>query len=73
MTSGRDRANVGRLRTLLALFDFKFDTLAFGQGLETAALDFAEVREQILAAAVLGDETEAFAFVEPFDGAGLGS
>ena len=49
-----------------------FDALGFGQGLETAALDLAEMREQVFAAAVLGNEAEALAFVEPFDSAGLG-
>src|SRR5438552_6978986 len=41
--------------------------LVFLQGLEAAALDRREVREQILAAAVRGDEPETLGVVEPLD------
>jgi hypothetical protein len=70
--SRRDRANVRGLRALLALFDFELDALGFSQRLEARALDLAEMGEQILAAAILGDESKALAFVEPFNGARLG-
>ena len=60
------------LRALLALLHFELDALAFGQALEArAALDLAEVSEQILAAAFRRDEAEALAIVEPLDGAGF--
>ena len=59
VTSSSDRTDVRSLRALLAFLDFELDALGFGQGLETAALDFAEMREQVLAAAVLGNEAEA--------------
>src|SRR5690606_32277621 len=56
----------------LALGHFELDALAFGQGLEAAALDLAEVGEQVLTAGVRGNEAEALFFVEPLDDAGLG-
>jgi hypothetical protein len=53
-------------RALLALRDIKAHALAFLERLETAALDGAEVNEEI-AALILLDEAEAFLLVEPFD------
>jgi hypothetical protein len=62
------------LRAFLALLDFEFDLLAFGQAAEAAgALDFAEVSEEILATAVWRDEAEALAVIKPLDDTGLRS
>ena len=67
------RADVRRLQTLRALLDLELDALVLLQALEAGAgLDLAEVGEQVLAAAFGGDEAEALAVVELFDGAGLG-
>ncbi|SCC92019.1 hypothetical protein THIX_20069 [Thiomonas sp. X19] len=67
-----DRTHVGSLQAFLALLDFEFDALVFGQGLEAAALNFAEMDEQVSVAAILGNKAEALAFVEPFHNARLG-
>jgi len=69
----RRQPGLGSLQALLALRHFEFDALVFLQRLEAVALDLAEMREQVVTARVRGDEAEALAFVEPFDGAGLGS
>src|SRR3546814_10771890 len=58
------------LQSLLALHDLERDLLAFLQRLEAAALDRAEMDEQVLAA-FRGDEAEALGVVEPLDGTGL--
>src|SRR3546814_110607 len=58
------------LQALLALHDLERDLLAFLQRLEAAALDRAEMDEQVLAA-FRGDEAEALGVVEPLDGTGL--
>jgi len=48
----------------------EFDALVLLQALEAGArLDLAEVREQVLAAVIGLDETEALLGVEPFDSA----
>jgi hypothetical protein len=66
---GSDHLHVPGLQALLALLDLELHALVLGQGLEPIALDFAEVHEQIGAAAILGDETETLAFIEPLHGA----
>src|SRR3546814_16288864 len=58
------------LQALLALHDLARDLLAFLQRLEAAALDRAEMDEQVLAA-FRGDEAEALGVVEPLAGPGL--
>jgi hypothetical protein len=65
-------ANVRCLQALLALLDFEFDALILGQGLETIALNVAEVGEQVGTASVLRNEAIALGFVEPLHGTGLG-
>ena len=57
------------LWAFLALYYGELNFLAFGQGFETRAGDGAEMCEHIWAGR-LGDETETFGFVEPFDGSG---
>src|SRR5689334_24062105 len=47
-----DDADVRCLQALLALLDFEFDALVFLQRLESAALDVAEVGEEVGAARV---------------------
>src|SRR5690606_1599724 len=58
------------LQALLALHDLERDLLAFLQRLEAAALDRAEMDEQVLAA-FRGDEAKALGVVEPLDDTGL--
>src|SRR5690606_5989517 len=58
------------LQALLALRDLEGDLLAFLERLEAAALDRAEMDEQVVAA-LRGDEAEALGIVEPLDGSGL--
>src|SRR5436190_14339637 len=65
-----DRADRNRLLALGAVLHFEFNLLVLLQGLEAGALDFGEVGEEILAAAVGFDEAEAFGIVEPLHGTG---
>lgn len=58
--------NVRRLWTLRTFDDFELYSLTFIQGLETVALNCAEVYEYIFAAFNL-DETETFFCVEPLN------
>ena len=61
--------NVFRLRAFLALSNGELNLLAFCQGLETAALNSAEVNEYV-GAAFTSDKAEALGFVEELDGTG---
>jgi len=61
------RLNVGSLLTLWTLHHVKRDFLAFFKGLETAHIDCRKVREQVFAAIIRSDKTEAFCVVEPFN------
>src|SRR5215467_6365737 len=63
----RDRPDVGRLLTLGAGRDVEGHLLVLLQRLEAALLDRREVHEEILAAAIRGDEAIAFCIVEPLD------
>src|SRR3954451_23272871 len=60
-----DRADVLRLRALLALRDVELDALRLVQRAVAAAGDGREVAEHVGAAAVLLDEAEALLRVEP--------
>src|SRR5688572_5804288 len=62
-------ADLRRGGTLLALRDVELDGLSLFEGLEAAALDFAVVREEVLAAVFRRDETETLRIVEPLDSA----
>src|SRR5918994_1909122 len=62
------RLDVRRGRTLLALRHVEGDLLAVLQRLEAGALDRAVMGEQILAAVVRRDESEALGVVEPLHG-----
>jgi hypothetical protein len=59
-----DGFNVFRFQAFFALDNVKTHLLSLVQRLEAAGLDSAEVHENIRAA-LLFDEAEAFAFVEP--------
>jgi hypothetical protein len=48
--------------------DVEGNLLVFLQAFEAVALDRREMREEILAAVIGSDETEAFGVVEPFNG-----
>src|SRR5579871_1054373 len=65
------RPDVSRLQTLRALLRFEAHLLVFSQRLETVACDFGEMRKQVVAAVVRGDEAEALAVVEPLNGTGI--
>jgi hypothetical protein len=65
------RSDVLGLRAFFALTNREGDLLTFSEGFETAAVDGAEMHEQIRTA-FLGDESETFGLVEPFDGASAG-
>src|SRR5579864_6624821 len=69
--SNLQRRDVSRLQTLRALLRFEAHLLIFSQRLEAVAADFGEVREQVVAALVRGDEAKAFAVVEPLNGTGI--
>src|SRR5687768_2854584 len=62
------RLDVRRGRTLLALRHVEGDLLAVLQRLEAGALDRAVMGEQILAAVIRRDESEALGVVEPLHG-----
>ncbi len=59
------RLNVRRGRTLRALLQTEFHFLAFGQGLETTALDGGVMHEDILAAVGGGDKAKTLGVVKP--------
>jgi len=61
-----DGEDVTGRRTFLAIFNGKFDFLAFVQGFKTAALDSGKVYKHIFATVVRGDETKAFRLIKPF-------
>jgi hypothetical protein len=61
-------ADVRRLLALGAGGDVEVDALTFGEGLETLALDRGKMGEEIIAAALRGDEAEALGIVEPLHG-----
>src|SRR5258705_12004387 len=60
----RDGLDVDRLIAFRAGGDIEGHLLVFLQGLETAALDRRQVREQILAAAIRSGEAEALGIRE---------
>src|SRR5439155_13898777 len=64
------RANVARLRSLLALGDLELDRLALVQGPVAGGLDGRVVHEHVRAAAIGLDESETLFSVEPLHGAG---
>jgi hypothetical protein len=61
-----DYPDLSRLRALGSRRDHELDSLTLLKGLESAALDLREMSEQVFAAVLGRDETEAFGFVEPF-------
>src|SRR5258706_16238610 len=63
----RDGLDVDRLIAFRTGGDIEGHLLGFLQGLETAALDRREVREQILSPAIRRDETETPGNVETLD------
>src|SRR6185312_2232824 len=63
-----DRADVRRLRALLALGRLEFDFRALGEALEACAGDTAVMDEEVLPAVVRRDEAVPLAVVEPLDG-----
>src|SRR4030095_15351771 len=63
--SGLRRLDVARLLALRCRRDFELDLLAFLQSLEPRHVDRREVREQVFAAAVRGDEAETLGVVKP--------
>src|SRR5438045_861347 len=63
------RLDVGRGRTLLALRHVEGDLLALFERLVAVHLDRAVMGEQILAAVIRRDESEALGVVEPLHGA----
>src|SRR5579885_1494229 len=65
-----ERLDRGGLHALGAALGDKLHALAFLQGLESGALDFLEVGEEVFTAVGRGDEAETFGFVEPLHGAG---
>ena len=69
--SNLQRLDVSRLQTLRALLRFEAHLLVFSQRLEAVAADFREMREQVVAALVRGDEAKALAVVEPLNGTGI--
>src|SRR5437764_805822 len=63
-----ERADVLRLRALLALGDVEFHLLVLVEATEAARRDRREVREDVGAAVVRADEAEALVGVEPLHG-----
>src|SRR5207248_10939542 len=62
---GLERADVLRLRALLALGGVELDALVVFEALVAVAADRREVDEDVLAAVVRSDEAEALLAVEP--------
>src|SRR3954452_13645658 len=63
-----ERANLLRLRALLALGDLEFDPLVLLESAVAAHLDGREVDEHVSTPAVDGDEAKALVRVEPLHG-----
>ena len=61
-------ADVRGLRATVTLRDVELDALVLLQVAETLAADGGEVREEVGASIVGGDEAEALVAVEPLDG-----
>ena len=59
--------DVGSLLAFRALRDFELNFLTFFEGLETVHVDCGEVREQIFAAVIWGDEAKTFGIIEPLN------
>jgi hypothetical protein len=59
------------LQTFWSALGFVSDFLIFHQRLETVAANFREVRKEVIAARIRGDETKALRIVEPFDSTGI--
>src|SRR4051812_14506220 len=66
----RGDGHVCGLRALLALLGLELDLRALGERPVAAALDRAEVHEQVLPAVVRRDEPVTLVCVEPLDGSG---
>jgi len=62
--------NLGRLLAFLAIYDLEGHFLPFLERLEALHVDLREMCEQVFAAAIRGDETEALRVIEPFHCAG---
>src|SRR5215831_17622699 len=62
-----DHLDVARLRAFLAHRGVVGHLVVLLEGLETRTLDSGEVGEQILAAVIRRDESEALCIVEPLD------
>ena len=62
------RSDLGGLLPLRAIGHLERDALVFFERLESSVLNFRDVREKILAAAVGRDEAVALRVVEPLDG-----
>jgi len=59
-------AHSGRLLALVALADLELHALPLIEAAEAARVDLGVVHEDVVAAAVLGDEAEALLRVKPF-------
>src|SRR4051794_13061489 len=68
LRSASQRTHVLGLQTLGAAGHVELNALTLGQGAEALGLDGGVVAEQILAPALLRDETEALRVVEPLHG-----
>lgn len=68
-TSGKcsSSLDIGSLLTLGAGRNFEGDALAFLQGFEARHVDCGEMSEEIVAAFVRSNETEAFGIIEPLN------
>jgi len=62
-----DALDVAGLLALRAGGHVKADAFAFGQGLETVALNCGKVCEQIVATVIRRNETKTLGLVEPLD------
>src|SRR5436309_15665687 len=66
----REEVHVRGLRALVALLSLVLDLRALGERPVAAALDRAEVHEQVLATLIRGDEPVTLVRVEPLDSSG---
>jgi hypothetical protein len=67
---GSAGTNVRRFRAFASFALVELDRFSFAEGLEAVSKDIGVMDEQIAAPIIVGDESEAFGFVEPFDGSG---
>jgi hypothetical protein len=70
LNRGLDGGDVNGRKTLVGLFEFKLDFVAFAQRLETVGLDLGVMNEDVLSE-FLFNEAKTFVVIEPLNSTGI--